>query len=374
MIKLAKQNIRGSIKTKITEMIESQNLQPGDKIISQNELAGLLKISAPMVCRALNELAEDGILYRIQGKGTFVAEPINMPEAKQPDSELTIAIYPFENYHGNDYLQELIEGISQGLLRYRLRCKYVTIAKFENSGLSISEYMFANQIDGIITVASHNKFLDQTEELVKDGFPCVTINRLLEGCDSVCCDHYDGVDQIMNKLSNFGHHKILYAGLNHELIVHQRMRYKSYCDFCKAKGFEAFVYETEGHDSHSGEKLAKYFLSMKKRPTAIVLASSSILLDLLKVLNEHGIEVPDDISIVTYDEQYLPYKYKKFSCVKQPLHKMGLIATDIMNKKLRLDNVKTINVNLNPDFILGDSIKVLKTERRESPAVELGIS
>ncbi len=362
MIKLAKENIRGSIKTQITEMVKSQNLKPGDKIISQNELAKLLKISAPMVCRALNELAEDGVLYRIQGKGTFVAEPVKMPEEKQPESELTIAIYPFENYHGNDYLLELIEGFSQGLLRYRLRCKYVTIAKFENSGLTISEYMFANQIDGVITVASSNKFLEQTQELIKNGFPCVTINRLLEGCDSVCCDHYDGIEQIMNKLSNFGHQKILYTGLNHKLVPHQEKRYQSYCDFCKAKAYEPLVYEDESHNKHSGEKIVKYFLSCKDRPTAIVLSASNVLRDLLDALNKHGIKVPDDISIVTYDEQYLPYKYGKFACVKQPLQKMGIIATDIINKKLRLGKLKTININLKPEFVYGNSIKVIKTE------------
>lgn len=56
----------------IREWIAAEGLQPGDRIQSQNELATHFGVTAVTVHKALTELAEDGVLYRRIGSGTFV--------------------------------------------------------------------------------------------------------------------------------------------------------------------------------------------------------------------------------------------------------------------------------------------------------------
>ncbi|KAA9029976.1 GntR family transcriptional regulator [Niallia endozanthoxylica] len=58
----------------IQEEIESGNLQPGDALPSEREFAEKYQISRMTVRQALNLLENNGKLYRIQGKGTFVSE------------------------------------------------------------------------------------------------------------------------------------------------------------------------------------------------------------------------------------------------------------------------------------------------------------
>ncbi|MDQ7818051.1 MAG: GntR family transcriptional regulator [Melioribacteraceae bacterium] len=62
------------LKEIIKEEIDIGKYKPGDRIPSENELAEILKISRNTAKQAIADLVSEGLLYRIQGKGTFVAE------------------------------------------------------------------------------------------------------------------------------------------------------------------------------------------------------------------------------------------------------------------------------------------------------------
>jgi len=57
----------------LREKIESGKWAPGQQIPSESELCEILGISRTVVRQALNELVNEGLLYRRKGKGTFVA-------------------------------------------------------------------------------------------------------------------------------------------------------------------------------------------------------------------------------------------------------------------------------------------------------------
>lgn len=63
------------IKDRIQTSIASGEWPPGRKVPSENELVRELEVSRMTVNRALRELAQDGLLTRVAGVGTFVAEP-----------------------------------------------------------------------------------------------------------------------------------------------------------------------------------------------------------------------------------------------------------------------------------------------------------
>ncbi len=60
------------IRNYITGRIESGTLKIGDKIPTENELSNLFNVSRMTVRHAINKLAEDGVLVKFVGKGTFV--------------------------------------------------------------------------------------------------------------------------------------------------------------------------------------------------------------------------------------------------------------------------------------------------------------
>ncbi len=64
------------IKEKIEHEIECGRLEPNHQIPSERELCEKYNVSRITVRQAIAEAEKDGLVYRIQGKGTFVKEPV----------------------------------------------------------------------------------------------------------------------------------------------------------------------------------------------------------------------------------------------------------------------------------------------------------
>ncbi|HYF90809.1 MAG TPA: GntR family transcriptional regulator [Symbiobacteriaceae bacterium] len=73
------------IKARLLEAIESGQLKPGDRVMSERELTAQFSVSRMTARQALTELENQGYLFRVQGKGTFVATP----KLEQPLAGLT---------------------------------------------------------------------------------------------------------------------------------------------------------------------------------------------------------------------------------------------------------------------------------------------
>lgn len=63
------------LKERLKESIDGGRWVPGDKIPSENQLMDQYSVSRNTAKKAIEELVQEGALYRIQGKGTFVAKP-----------------------------------------------------------------------------------------------------------------------------------------------------------------------------------------------------------------------------------------------------------------------------------------------------------
>ena len=55
----------------LTQYIAENHLQPDDKLPTENEISEHLKVSRTTIRRALGELVENNIAYRVQGGGTY---------------------------------------------------------------------------------------------------------------------------------------------------------------------------------------------------------------------------------------------------------------------------------------------------------------
>lgn len=63
------------LKEIINEMIDNNELNPGDLVPTERELCEYQNISRMTARKAIMTLVHEGVLYREQGKGTFVSEP-----------------------------------------------------------------------------------------------------------------------------------------------------------------------------------------------------------------------------------------------------------------------------------------------------------
>lgn len=90
----------------IKMLIQQERIQTEEKLPSVRVLAKELKISALTVKKAYDILEEDGFIYTVHGKGSYVAnissEQILEEKMKQLEEELTSTIRQARLFHVND--------------------------------------------------------------------------------------------------------------------------------------------------------------------------------------------------------------------------------------------------------------------------------
>lgn len=72
----------------IKEQVIKGMLKPGDQIPSIRQLAGMLTITPNTVSKAYQELERQNVIETVRGKGTFIAQRVNMPVSEEKVIEL----------------------------------------------------------------------------------------------------------------------------------------------------------------------------------------------------------------------------------------------------------------------------------------------
>ncbi|MBL4764090.1 MAG: pyruvate dehydrogenase complex transcriptional repressor PdhR [Colwellia sp.] len=74
--KLTPQKLSDIILAQLEELILKGNLQPGEKLLPERELAKQFEVSRPSLREAIQKLEAKGLVTRVQGGGTFVSKKI----------------------------------------------------------------------------------------------------------------------------------------------------------------------------------------------------------------------------------------------------------------------------------------------------------
>ena len=109
------------------------------------------------------------------------------------------------------------------------------------------------------------------------------------------------------------------------------------------------------------QDMMAYLRTSPRLPTAYIADNDMIALGAMKALEEHSIRIPEDVSIIGFDD--LPYSEicsPRLSSIRVPKQEMGKMAIerliDIINNG---DAIKT-KTEVSTEFIVRDSVKRMK--------------
>ena len=144
----------------------------GEKIPSENTLAGQYHISRQTVRKVIGELAEEGFLYAEHGRGTFVSE-----RTLHTRNSMNIAVVT--TYLSDYIFPRLIQGIEQVLTANGYSIMLKTTRNSRAAEARCMEELLSKDIDGLIIEPSktqiscrHTSPYDQMDEY---GIPYVFI-------------------------------------------------------------------------------------------------------------------------------------------------------------------------------------------------------
>ncbi|QGY44288.1 substrate-binding domain-containing protein [Maribellus comscasis] len=220
------------------------------------------------------------------------------------------------------------------------------------------QQLIARNIEGLIIVPCGNEW-EHIKSLQEQGLPVVCIDRYFENLDIpfVSTDNYTGASMATKQLIENGHSRITcIQGVQHS--TPNKLRIKGFTDTMKKAGLESESIVGDDFTFQNGYLETKLLLQQKEHPTAVFTLSNTIAMGCMKALKEENIKVPDDISLITFDDHpYLDYLATPLSCIAQPVSDISKIAVKFLISKINKQEVKTSQVLLRPTIRMRDSIK-----------------
>jgi len=239
---------------------------------------------------------------------------------------------------------------------------YITIIgdSDENKEIENEELvqMQSRNIEGLV-IAPCDQNWKGLKKLHDQGLPIVCIDRYFENLDIpyVSTDNYEGATMAIKHLLENGHQRIACIQGVPESVPN-KLRIKGYKETMIGAGFNDYQVIGDEFSVQNGYKETKLLLQQKERPTAIFALSNTIAIGCIKALREEELSVPDDISLITFDDHpFLDYLATPLTCITQPTREICRIAIKYLFFMLTNKDIKSSQVLLKPELKYRKSVK-----------------
>lgn len=231
----------------------------------------------------------------------------------------------------NPFFAEIASVVNTEVRKYN----YITLIgdsddNIENEKTEVS-HLSSRSLDGMIIAPCGDEWR-HLEKMQEKGLPLICIDRYFEGPDIsfVSSDNYEGGYSASKYLIEHGHRSIAcIQGVRHSTPNIQRV--KGFVDAMVSSGITSYTVTGDAFSEQNGYLETKLLLRQKVRPTAIFAFSNTIAMGCIKALKEEKVEVPEEISLITFDDNpYLDYIEPPLTCISQPVEDICKIAVKIL--------------------------------------------
>ncbi|MCC3373991.1 substrate-binding domain-containing protein [Cohnella sp. REN36] len=337
------QQIQDYIKT----LIESEGLKSGERIPTDKELMELFNVSKITVVNALSGLANDKVIMRVPGRGSFVSDPAERETAaeaahgaasrleERPLPGAKTGIIGLVMPSIDDYFAaRLIEGIQRGMLDQGYRA--VILLSSNQTKLEIEAIRTLREIGAegmVIFPMDEEQYNEEILAMKLEGYPFLLIDRYLPGVEThyMAADGRMGTELAVDHLWKLGHREIAICSDSPLQTVTVQERIDGYMKALKDRGAlinpahiitDFQVGSLKDADSHP---LYRYIRN--RMATAYITLNGRLGVQIYQMARHAGLGVPDDLSIVSFDDPTsIVEEFSIFTHIKQFERDMGYRA------------------------------------------------
>jgi LacI family transcriptional regulator len=219
----------------------------------------------------------------------------------------------------------------------------VTICNSEADPELEQDYLgdiISNQAEGAIIAPVGDSSRTRLRALKRNNVPFVLVDRSVAGleADLVQGDSVGGARILVDHLISLGHRRIAMISDSDDVST-ARDRVRGYTDALAAVGVtpdpELLVPASVTEDSEGGRRAMSQLLALKKRPTAVFAINNMVAVGAVAAIREAGLEVPDDIAVVCFDEIVHAAVLSPFLTVMaQPAETFGMLAAQLLLERI----------------------------------------
>jgi GntR family transcriptional regulator of arabinose operon len=357
---------------KVIGIIQSRRLRAHDPVPSEGELAKLFGVSRMTSKLALEQLVEQGLVYRLPRRGTFLAgghqDGIPHDEGVQAEKAPHIAEKPNKQTvkpskqialivpHLSDYTSKIIAAAEVEVRKhdYDLILK---ISKNKEDEDRCLQQLVERGISGIVLFPQGRKTCsDQVLRLKLQQFPIVIIDRIFREVqiDCVYHDHFRGSYQMTQYLIKKGHSEIGYISNALDNITSREERYQGYIqallDHAIPVKTQYIHFKTVSCDPsrvNESDPEQEQFILANPQMTALLCGDDHVAISTLYTALHLKIPVPEQLSIVGFsDIQLSALAPIPLTTVRQDTEQLAHSAFNLLMKRVNHSMEKQITIKI----------------------------
>lgn len=260
----------------------------------------------------------------------------------------------------NQIFAEVARGIEDIATMYHYNIILSNADKKKEREIRVVNTLLEKQVDGLlfmggtITEDHINAFNTASVPIVL----CATSGES-KVIASVDIDHeqaaYDAVKYVIDQ----GHTKIAMISGPLEDLTNGYARFQGYKRALEEANLplrEEYV-RIGNYRYESGLEVSQYFLELAERPTAIFTATDEMAIGTIHKIQDYGLNVPDDISVISVDNIRMASMVRpQLTTVAQPMYDIGAVSMRLLTKLMKKEDVEDNQVILPHELIVRHSV------------------
>lgn len=357
-------------------LIANGKVKEHDRLPTEMELAAQYRVSRITVSRATKELESQHLIYKVKGKGTFVA-PSGQAGGRGGALHLISLIHPVRL----NFVYDILCGAESELKRHGYYISYHCTNQDPEEEKAVMMRLLDDNVSGLlINPCTCVDNLDLYSTLVINHTPFVLLDKSLDMMDTtaVMADNFNGMYRLVEHMLERGHRHI--AFISHQQGVQSAVqdRYRGYCRALVEHGIplnQAYIVDDSltpvpNEDGNSREErydwmldaMLERLLTLPEPPTVLAAVNDALAARLCYAVRRRGLSIPDDISLTGFDnldftDTLVP---GGLTTVEQPFTRLGAKAAQLLISQINTHNFTPKKVALESPLIVRNSVKDLR--------------
>lgn len=266
--------------------------------------------------------------------------------------------YDFEHHTGMTS-----QDISYGIMSKLADTDYGAVMEYfcsVDNPDDIPRIIKTKRVDGAMIVGSpySQKMIENFQEI---GLPFVMvgINSFEEEVDSIMTDPGAGVNISVEHLYEYGHSRLCFVNCprSYRSFYTRKDALEQTVNRLNLDFDPLWLMECKKNDGQSGYETFKNFWAAGNRPDSIITANANIALGVMRYLYEQKVRVPEDISIIAYEDSALcGYSAPALTSINIQKDLMGQKAAECLLSRIKEPDREPERITISPFLVRRDSV------------------
>ncbi|GIP39770.1 catabolite control protein A [Paenibacillus sp. J31TS4] len=259
---------------------------------------------------------------------------------------------------------EVARGIEDIATMYHYNIILSNADKKKEKEIRVINTLLEKQVDGLLFMGGH--VTDEHVQAFRTSSIPIVLCATTDGSEtipSVDIDHEGAAYDATQVLIKSGHRRIaMISGTLQDPAV-GFARYQGYKRAVEEAGlgFHEDYVRIGNYKYESGVEAMKHFLGLSERPTAIFAATDEMALGAIHAIQDAGLKVPDDLSVISVDNSRMAEMVRpQLTAVAQPMYDIGAVSMRLLTKLMNKENVEQSKFILPHEVIMRQSVAPAK--------------